>query len=174
MTLSTHIPEPDSSIRGSEQFTEDQLHFLRVSRQKAVHDALTRYIRGGIVAYVILVAALGYVLYADSHQRDERRADSIAARHQIVDTGNAVALAGCNRDFRTITSLRAVLTNARNFQNAALKRGDITQEQFDRATAYYKVQLSSLQLPDCRVAARTVSDNPSRRVPVETPLYPHG
>lgn len=174
MTLSTHIPEPDSSIRGSDQFTEDQLHYLRVSRQRAVHEALTRYIKGGMVAYVILVAALGYVLYADKQQSVERRQDGIAARQQIVATGNAVALAGCNRDFRTITALRAVLTNAAAFQRAALRRGDITQEQFDRTVIYYRVQLKKLNLPDCRIAAHTVTDNPQRRVTLQKPLYPHG
>lgn len=176
MTLSTHIPEQDSSK--PTPLTEEQLRFFTEQTRRVVdrevEGALKRYVSGAVVAYVILVAALGYILYSDSHQRDERRADSVAARHQIVNTGNAVALAGCNRDFRTITSLRAVLINAKGFQKAALKRGDVNKEQYDRTVVYYKAQLKKLQVPDCRAAAHTVTDNPSRRVTLEAPLYKHG
>jgi hypothetical protein len=172
----THIPEPDSSKPAP--LTEEQLEFFTEQTRRVVDRevsaALRRYVRGAIVAYVLLVAALGYVLYSDNQQGADRRADGIAARHQIVNTGNAVALAGCNRDFRTIKSLRAVLTNARDFQNAALRRGDITKIQFNRAAIYYKAQLDKLTLPDCRLAAHSVSDNVNRPVPFEVPLYPHG
>lgn len=171
MTVSTHIPEPDSSIRGADQFTEDQLHFLRVSRQKAVHDALTRYVRGATVAFLLVFAALGYNQYQRDRDLDVRRADAVSARQQIVRSGNAVAVAGCNRDYRTITRLRNVLTASHAFQRSALKRGDISSSQFTRASEFYRSQLDGLPLPDCRIAAHTVTDNPDRHIKVPTPLH---
>jgi len=141
---------------------------------REVEGALTRYVRGAIVAYVLLVAALGYALWRDSHDRADRRADSIAAREQVVNSGNAVAVQGCNRDFVTTKHLRDVLINAAAFQRAALKRGDISPAQYSRAITYYNSQLAGLPFPDCRHTLHILTDNPQRTVHIPTPLYKHG
>lgn len=183
MTFQTHIPEPDSSIRGSEQFTEDQLHFLRVSRKKAVHDALNRYVAGALVGFTILTLGLLYAVHTNSadeakqRQRDnaaatQRRADAVEARHAIVKSGRAVAVAGCNRDYRTIRKVRLVFIASKAETLNARLRGDINQRQFRRSERFYNAQLRSFPLPDCREARTIITDDPNHTTHIPTPLYP--
>lgn len=171
MTVSTHIPESDSSIRGADQFTDDQLHFLRVSRKRAVHDALTRYVRGASVAFLLLFAAFGYNQYQRDRDLADRRADNAASKQQIVKSGNAVAVEGCNRDFATIKKLRGLIADGRPQVIQYGKDGTLNPIQVRRGLANIQRQLDSYPLPDCRKVAHVVSDNPKTPLRVPVPLY---
>lgn len=145
--------------------TEEQLSLISTWSERAVKHGVRRYARGALVGFLILLASNIYVWsFSNRNNSDSRSA--------IVQSGKVVSVAGCNRDFNTITALRGVLTNARAFQDAALKRGDITREQFDRAQDYYDQQLSALKLPDCRKAERILTSDTGDVPPAPVPLYP--
>ena len=171
MTLLTHT-DADSSIPGEEQFTPEQLHFLEVSRKRAVRDALRKYIPGALIGYLILLAGLIFAWNERDQQTAARRADNVAARHQIVNTGNAVAVSGCNRDFESATKLRALIAAGRPQIKQYVKDGTLTPAQGDRALANIDAQLRTYALPDCRKVAHVVTDNPDRYVTIPAPKHP--
>lgn len=156
--------------------TEDQLEYMTAQTERAVNKALTqarledrrrfrRYVRSATVAFGLLFAGVSFSIYAQSH-------DSEAGRTQIVNSGRAVSVDGCNRDFGTIGGLRSILISSRDFQDSALKRGDISRTQHDRALEFYEHNLRSIPLPDCRKAEEILTDDPNARVTIPVPLHP--
>lgn len=146
-----------------EHYDEIIAKLNRIDNRGSKH--LRRYTRGAVAAFVGLVVALGYSFYAAGN-------DSEAQRDQIVLSGSAIAVDGCNRDFKTIQGLRSILIASRDFQAAALKRGDITQAQYDVALEFYGRNLRAIPLPDCRVAGKILTSDPDAKVRVPQPSYP--
>lgn len=135
----------------------------RIDERGSKH--LRRYTRSALVAFVGLVLALGYSFYASGNDANNQRA-------QIVHSGSAIAVDGCNRDFKTIAGLRSILIASRDFQTNALKRGDISHEGYDRALAFYDKQLHAIPLPDCRAAEKVLTSDPDESVRVPVPRHP--
>lgn len=154
-----------TSERRHDPLTEEQLALISTWTTHATKKSLRHYTRNAIIGFLILLASNLYV-WIDSNN------DSSKQREAIVESGKVVSVAGCNRDFNTITALRGVLTNARSFQDAALKRGDITQAQYGRAQVYYDEQLKALKLPDCRDAEAILTSEKGEVPPAPKPLYP--
>jgi hypothetical protein len=128
-----------------EPLTEEQLAFFTEQTERAVHKTAKKIVRSALIGYVILlVGSLGMYLNGQSISKEERQS--------IVQSGTAVAVESCNRDFRTIGALRGVLIASRDFQVESLRRGDIPRGQYDRAREYYRTQLAALPQPDCRVS----------------------
>lgn len=123
------------------------------------------YARRATAAFVILALGIGGAFYAGGQ-------DSTQSRRAIVKSGRVVSVSGCNRDYITINRLRSVLARSLDFQRAALNRGDITQDQYDRAVVYFKEQLMGLPPVDCRPSATILTDDPNDIGKVPEPLHP--
>ena len=104
--------------------------------------------RDAIIAFMILLAGIGYVAW------DQNRTHTLH-REAIITTGRTAIIEGCNRDFRTLTIARRHLLLAAAENSAA------------------RSILDDLTLPDCRRAATTIDDDLDRlddKLP--TPLHP--
>lgn len=153
-------------------FTNDQLEYL-AERDARIEENAGRGMRKGLrhlrnsalVGFLILLGGIGGAITTSQH-------DSDSSREAVVTSARVVSVDGCNRDFTTITRVRAVLVNAKKFQVAALKRGDISLERYADAIAYYDEQLSGLPLPDCRNAVNVITDDPTKQTQVPDPRYP--
>lgn len=149
--------------------TEEEVAFYNAQRARdirvAVNAATRRHARRALVGYfVMFLAFLGNVLYAQHVAREGREA--------IVKSGDIIAIDGCNRDYRERQEVRQVLIASRQFQEGALKRGDISQIQHDRAIDFYNDRLEGLPLPDCRRAGDILTDDPDSLTRMPEPLYP--
>lgn len=151
--------------------TPEQLKFFSEQTERAVHLATKRVVRRATAGFMILLLGLGGQYYVGQQDLSARREVAQQQRSTIVKTGNAVAVAGCNRDFATTKVLRGLLSSAQAQTDAAFKRGDITAAQLARSKNFYTTQLGLLVLPDCRPVAHFVSADPTKDVVVPTPLY---
>lgn len=157
--------------------TQEQLAFLTEQTQraatKASRAALRRYVRGATVAFTVMALAIGGSFYAQG-------TDSSQGRTAIVQSGRAVAVDGCNRDFKATERFRNLLLRGQAAQKRARADGDITQRQYELGREFYKRELRRTPLPDCRDALRILTDDPNVEVRVPPPLYssppkpPHG
>jgi hypothetical protein len=153
--------------------TQAQLEYLTHQTERAAAKAargesrkvLKRYVQGAVVAFLILLTGLGWSLYAQGK-------DSSEGRTAIVQSGRAISVDGCNRDFRTIGKVRDVFMRSALFLRAQYDRGDITLAAYERGVAYYSQQLATFPLPDCRAALTIVTDDPNATVRVPVPLHP--
>lgn len=153
-------------------FTNEQLEYL-AERDARIENNLARGFKKGFrhfrnaatVGFVILLAGNIGGWITNTHDADQ-------SRHAVVQSGRVVSVSGCNRDYVTVNRLRNVLLNAKTFQAAALKRGDISAEAFTRTQAYYDAQLAGLPQVDCRSSATILTDDPADLPPVPQPLYP--
>jgi hypothetical protein len=162
----------------TDPFTQEQIEWL--AEREAVLDAgregwvrrqFRRFRNQALVGFLILAGGVGAAFAVSAQDQAARHELAKDQRHAIVQSGHAVSVAGCNRDYLTIGRLRNVLLASQAFQTAALKRGDITQAQFDRARTFYSAQLAGLPLPDCRDALAVLTDNPKARIVIPTPLH---
>lgn len=153
-------------------FEPEQIVWLEESRRDSVRRAVKRFRNAALVGYLVLTVGVVVAFQNNHNESTQRRAQGVAQRDAIVKSGSAVAVDGCNRDFKTITGLRAVLMDAKTFQRNQLKQGHITPQQYATAKSYYNTQLGRLVLPDCRRAASVITQNPDKPVPAPVPLHP--
>jgi hypothetical protein len=155
-----------------EPFTQAQLEQIGTEVQRASKRVRDR----ALVGFIILLIGIGVVYNVGQHhtaeQRKEVRNQATAQARAVAQSGRAVAVEGCNRDFNTMSALRASYSSAQALTEAAGKRGEITPRQLETARKFYSDQLAKLTLPDCRLAARILTTNPKTPVQVPTPLYP--
>jgi hypothetical protein len=147
--------------------TEEQLALISEWSARGVRHGVHRYARRAVIGFAILLAANIYV-WRDSNTNNSD------ARNAIVDSGKVVSVAGCNRDYRSISALRGVLTTADRLQARAIKQGDIRVTPKQRATAhkFYTDQLNNIKLPDCRAAESILTSETGDVPPAPKPLYP--
>ena len=152
-----------------EPLTETQMTWVDKRVQdaaaKAAREATGRTRRQALIGFLVLLFAIGFV------QWDSSKAER-AARQAVVTSGTVIAVDACNRDYKSRVEIRAVLKASKAFQEAALKRGDISQEGYERATAFYEERLRKLPLPDCRQAEDVLTADPDKVPPVPKPLHP--
>lgn len=152
--------------------TEEQLEFFATETNRAVRKALRRYAKPAIVGYVLLMIGVLAAFQVNNNDRSVRRIEAGKSREAIVLSGRAVAVSGCNRDFKTISALRGVLIASKAFQQRQVRDGLISPETFERARKFYDTQLASLQLPDCRDSESLLTDDPDDEIPHLRPLFP--
>lgn len=128
-----------------------------------LHAAVASYKRNALIGFLILLAGVGVVGKMDSDRTE-------AARRAIVDSGRAVAVMGCNRDFRTQQQVRGVLSASVSRSQRRLEDGEITPNEHARQVEFLRKQLEMLRLPDCRLAH--ITDDPNADVRAPDPLYP--
>lgn len=149
----------------NEPFTEEQLAAMSREVQHTARKMLHIYVRNAVIGFVILLVANIYVWSTAQTLNSD-------AREAIVQSGRAVSVDGCNRDFQTINALRGILTAAQSERARALKRGEISPQQFQRAQEFYHQQLANLQLPDCEQSREILTDEKDRAPLVPQPLRP--
>jgi hypothetical protein len=145
--------------------TQEQMDWVSEQVHRAANKAARRSRNQSLIGFLILLLGIGFVQW-DGHHRSD------AARDAIVQTGNVIAVDGCNRDYVSRKEIRAVLARSRDFQKGALDRGDISQTQYDLAVKFYDERLDTLPLPDCRKAANVLSSDPDKVPEVPEPLHP--
>ncbi len=143
----------------------EQIDMIASHTERAARKALRKYTVSAIAGFLILLGGIGLVRWEDTRR-------SNASSETIVESGNAVAVAACNRDFDTIGILRGVLLAGAEIQVVAAKRGDITRAQAEASAEFYTKQLTLLKQPDCRKSLRVLTDNPDARpIQVPTPKF---
>lgn len=152
--------------------TEEQLAFFTAQTEHAVNKTVRHVVRRATVGFLILASGLGLALHQNAQEQGHRRAAGVEARQAVVHSGRAVAVDGCNRDFRTISSLRGILASSISIQRRAHERGQISDAQYKLGKKFYVKQLARLRLPDCRLAEHLLTDSPSVPLPDIVPLYP--
>lgn len=146
--------------------TTEELTAAQIAAVDAqVERRLRLWAKGIVIAFGILFAGNGYALYSNS-------VDNQTSTDATVKSGRVVSVAGCNRDFDTISKLRDLLTQASDSVERNNKLGLYTHQQYTQARDFYAKQLASLTLPDCRKSKSVVTDNPSKIGPVPVPRYP--
>ena len=148
--------------------TQEQLEWI--SRQtsravnKAVENAMRVYSRVALSGFIILLLGLALtVTVMQNYDKDSRKA--------IVDSGRAVSVAGCNRDFESISRDRTLLARGRANLAKQHDHGEITDAAFARGDKFYEDELRNYQLPDCREALNLLTDNPDEPIYVPEPRY---
>jgi hypothetical protein len=151
--------------------TAEQLQFFTEQTERAVHkgvrEGVRQYRNRAVQGFVILVVGLVCLTWFQSHETSQRRALAAEQRNAIVASGRAVALTGCNRDFKTAQAFQALIEAVRA---AAEKR----PPSIERANAlhFWDEVLRISPLPDCRKAQNIVTQDPNRPIISIDPFYP--
>lgn len=119
-----------------------------------------RWIAGAAIGYgVIFLGSVGMYLNGQSVSSNERGA--------IIQSGDVVAVVGCNRDFESIGSQRGLLIRAR----AAIQDAKISSDEKAAAVQFYSDELAKLQYPDCRKAKDILTSDPDGVFRPPVPLW---
>ncbi len=149
--------------------TTEQLDYFTEQTVKAVEKGTKKGVRhyrnNAIIGFLLLLFGLGYVQWRAMES-------AVESRDAIVKSGRVVSVSGCNRDYRSLTALRGTLKASRRFTVNAGKQGVIGPSEVATRLAFYDAQLDRLRLPDCRVAAKVVTDDPKDIGDVPVPLHP--
>lgn len=127
--------------------------------------ALKIYSRRSLVAFLVLLVGIGYAIH-------ESNTSSTSGRTAIVNSGRALAVDSCNRDFQSIGRQRGLLERAKAQTTKALKKGQVSREQADDAYKFYADELARIPLPDCRKAKLILTDDPKKPIKQPVPLHP--
>lgn len=147
--------------------TEDQLAFFTEQTRRAVSKALWRYAKPVILTYCALIVGLVLAFHANAVTARHQREQSSAQRTALVDSGRAVAVDGCNRDFRDKDDFRGVLIRLR--AATTLSRTQ-TPEQKAAALSFYDKTLSKQAYPNCGAARSIITSDPNAPIVVPRPL----
>lgn len=123
------------------------------ARLQAKH-ALRSYRNSAIVGFLILAIGQGVSTYTNNERLDGQR-------QAVVDSGNVVTIAGCNRDFKTALGQRQAFYR----QPEQPSQPKLTEAEKDR------IIKALTPLPDCRHAQDAVTDNPDQTKKPPRPLY---
>lgn len=148
-----------------EPLTQAQLDLIADHTDRGVRKALRKYARGATLAFLFLLACFIF-----AYQSGQNESDS--SRRAIVDSGQVVAVSGCNRDFRSTQVLRGLITSAQKVQKSELKKGHISEAQYKVGKDFYDEQLQKIVLPDCLLARQVLTSDPNKPLHVPTPLRP--
>ena len=138
-------------------------------------EAFANYRRNAVIGFLILLLGIGYVQWDSDNSNREAREDiqkqSVQADRAIVKSGRTVSVAGCNRDFVTITRLRELILVGRQDIREYVADGTLTPAQGVRAQQRITERVRRYPLPDCREAEKIVTDNPRDLPPTPEPKY---
>lgn len=140
--------------------TEEQIEWFATAQARAVHKGVRRALAGAFVGYVILFAGTMGVWLNGQHVGNEERS-------AIVDSGKAVAVDGCNRDFNKFEGIFTRLNAASHEQYMA---GVISYQARVKARTFYEGELAAL--PDCREAEKILTSDPDEQVRIPVPRFP--
>jgi hypothetical protein len=163
--MNQKIPENDHRP----PMTEDQLEWISRQTSRAVNHAVDQamrtYSKAAATGFVILLLGLVLCVYVVQNY-------DAAARRAIVDSGRAISVSSCNRDFDSISKDRNLLQRGRENIQQQYAAKDITETAYRRSIAFYDRELREYRLPDCREALDVVTDNPNAPIFIPRPRYP--
>jgi hypothetical protein len=143
----------------------------------AVRHALAAYSRRAIIGFVILAVGIGLAVKVESDHNADQREQIVnqgeQAQQSIVVSGDAIAVAGCNRDYDTIDTLRDELERSLVRIDLLEKEGTYTPRQAQVGRDATKDILKRYKLPDCRFADDVLTANPGKPTTVPEPRYPN-
>lgn len=145
--------------------TEEQLEFFTHQTARAVRKATSKFAVAASVGYLILFGGV-FAMYENGQSVSDKESNA------VVQSGRAVAVSGCNRDFKDRKSFRALFERLIVAVDASVERGDATPAQGRFAKKFYQDELDKLPLFDCRDAEKVITDNPGRTARIPTPLHP--
>lgn len=144
--------------------------------RKAVKDAVRAYQRNAIIGFLILLAGIGGAIYLDGQHNSDQREQILSQGQQqdkaIVASGDAVAVAGCNRDYRTIDSLRDELERSLLRIDSLEADGTYSKHQADVGREATRDILARYKLPDCRRADDILTTKPGEVPTAPEARYP--
>lgn len=149
--------------------TSDQERYLN----ERIGASLKRYVKRATVGFGILFAGLVTTYSIAAHDND-------LSRQAIVDSGQAVAITSCNRDFdqaqRARAGIRSEFRNGLGQLALFVKEGTITEAQGERlrkeSIREKNADLKDTPLPDCRQADDQLTSDPDDDIKVPAPKYP--
>lgn len=128
-------------------------------------EALRRYRNGALTGFILLALGLGTAIYVGEQHNTE-------SREAVVDSGRAVAIVGCNRDFHQTIELRTIIRDGRDSIKQYVAEGTLTEAQAARSIEQSNEALERLPLPDCRRVGEQLTSDPTDDITVPAPLYP--
>lgn len=153
--------------------TVEQLDFFTEQTERAVEkgvkEGVRQYRNRALQGFAILLAGLMILTFLQQQETSDARAARDAQQKALVQSGRAVSVDGCNRDFVTAQSFRATITR---LKEATDSRADQTPEARRTAVAFYQGVLDISPLPDCRKAETVITDNPAAPVRIVRPYFP--
>jgi hypothetical protein len=152
--------------------TEEQLEWWAESTRRAVDKALAKYMKRSAVGFLLLFVGFLFNAWNNENQWDRIETAATEGRAALVESGDIIAVDGCNRDFRTTQALRGVLQASADFSRQNFKEGLIDQDQLNQRLSFYQSQLANLQPPDCRKTQGILTDDADHPLKVPEPLYP--
>ena len=156
-------------------FTPEQVKAVQNEAKRAADreaaKVLRRYVRGAVAGFLILLSGLVIQNRVESADREDRRQEAAEARQAIADSGNAIAVTGCNRDFTATRKLRALIRGQRGQIEQYRIEGTLTDAQARRAQEQISQNIRETPLPDCREVQNAVTDDPDQRITVPEPLF---
>lgn len=167
-----HRRHDDDVSETQPPMTKEQLDFFTHQTEKAVEKALTKYTKRAILGFLLLFVGFLFNAWNNENQWDRIEATSEEGRAALVESGDIIAVDGCNRDFKTTQALRGVLIASADFNKQNFRNGVIDKATLDERLDFYAEQLSNLALPDCRRTQGILTDEPDHPLKVPEPLYP--
>jgi hypothetical protein len=152
--------------------TDEQLEFFTRQTDLAVRKALRKYSRAALAGFLILMIGVGIAFHNVSTLASKVEKNAGESRSALVQSGRAVAVDGCNGRFESQSQFRDTLRRLDRSNALAYKNGTITAEQRRSAKEFYRGALGRAVLPDCRLAAKLLTDNLDEPIPSISPRYP--
>jgi hypothetical protein len=153
--------------RNPQPMTHEQMSWVAEQTEHAVRKTARKVVLSALVGYIILFAGvMGVYHNGQSTSSNEQKA--------IVQSGNIVAVDGCNRDFEDQKRWINLLERLKDSSELAYKPGRTTEAQYRTAIEFYsgEIALAKKALPDCRQAEHILTDDPDADRERVRPLYP--
>lgn len=141
--------------------TEEQLALFSGMQRNAVVKALRRWTRTAVLGYLILLGGV-FAMYENG------QSVSSGERQAILESGTAVLVDSCNRDYNATLRLRGVFERL----ITAVKEADAPEARKEMSLRFYRGELEKLPLPDCRKAVGALTADPDETIHMPKPLYP--
>lgn len=121
--------------------------------------------RPALIGYIVLGGGIiaGFFVNQD-HNNNTREA--------VVDSGQAVAIESCNRDYNQTFELRSLIERSLAQIETAEKAGRFTSEEATQQRQNLKRALRRLKLPDCREVRGALTSDPNADIQIPVPLHP--
>lgn len=148
----------------SDPFTKEQLDWISNEVRHSANKVLRNWVIGGTIAFVLILIGLIVAFHVDAQHNEE-------SRKAIVNSGRAVSVAGCNRDYDSIQKLRGIIIASRPQLKTYYEEGSLTRAQYLRALDNIQKQLKDYPLPDCRRSLKVLTDDEDATVVIPEPKY---
>jgi hypothetical protein len=166
-----HRRVDDAPNEAPAPMTHEQLNYFTRQTSRAVDKALSKYMARAAVGFILLFAGFLFNAWNNAQQWERIESDAEQARATLIESGDIIAVDGCNRDFRTTQTLRGVLEASAEFTRQSYSEGRLDKAELEQRLTFYNEQLAQLQPPDCRKAQGIITDDEDHPLEIPEPLY---